>query len=218
MVVKATEAETVEQSHALAYDEPIYRKALEHVWIHSANWVELAEKQGLHVFERGNGCFLYDARGNEWIDGIAGLWVVNAGHGRREIGELFDLQLKQLAYSTQIDDLLGGRTPNRPPRDGRRTAGYQSAQAKHNQPLPESDPVAREPFQTRRCEPGGKLPNNGLRTHLPSRPMRIRTSAAAESEKDTTSRSLLPSPFGEKAAGLALTVPKVRITVSGTML
>jgi two-component system OmpR family sensor kinase len=42
---------------------------------------------------------------------------------RREIGELFDLQLKQLAYSTQIDDLLGGRAPNRLPRDGRRTAG-----------------------------------------------------------------------------------------------
>ena len=30
---------------------------------------------------------LDDARGKRWIDGIAGLWVVNAGHGRREIGE-----------------------------------------------------------------------------------------------------------------------------------
>ena len=29
---------------------------------------------------------------------------------RREIGELFDLQLKQLAYSTRIDDLLRGRS------------------------------------------------------------------------------------------------------------
>ena len=42
---------------------------------------------------------------------------------RREIGELFDLQLKQLAYSTRIDDLLRGRPPARPPREGRRTAG-----------------------------------------------------------------------------------------------
>jgi two-component system OmpR family sensor kinase len=31
---------------------------------------------------------------------------------RREIGELFDLQLKQLAYSTRIDDLLRGRQPS----------------------------------------------------------------------------------------------------------
>ena len=33
---------------------------------------------------------------------------------RREIGELFDLQLKQLAYSTRIDDLLRGRQPSVP--------------------------------------------------------------------------------------------------------
>ena len=31
---------------------------------------------------------------------------------RREIGELFDLQLKQLAFSTRIDDLLRGRQPS----------------------------------------------------------------------------------------------------------
>jgi two-component system OmpR family sensor kinase len=43
---------------------------------------------------------------------------------RREIGELFDLQLKQLAYSTRIDDLLRGRSPAPPLlRDGRRVAG-----------------------------------------------------------------------------------------------
>jgi two-component system OmpR family sensor kinase len=30
---------------------------------------------------------------------------------RREIGDLLDLQLKQLAYSTRIDDLLRGRQP-----------------------------------------------------------------------------------------------------------
>jgi hypothetical protein len=42
---------------------------------------------------------------------------------RREIGELFDLQLKQLAYSTRIDDLLGGRAPNPLPRDGRSNSG-----------------------------------------------------------------------------------------------
>ena len=42
---------------------------------------------------------------------------------RREIGELFDLQLKQLAYSTRIDDLLRGRPPTRSPREGQRIAG-----------------------------------------------------------------------------------------------
>ena len=43
---------------------------------------------------------------------------------RREMGELFDLQLKQLAYSTRIDDLLRGRPPSGPsPRERRRIAG-----------------------------------------------------------------------------------------------
>ena len=42
---------------------------------------------------------------------------------RREIGELFDLQLKQLAYSTRIDDLLRGRPPQSSPREGRRVEG-----------------------------------------------------------------------------------------------
>ena len=35
---------------------------------------------------------------------------------RREIGELLDLQLKQLAYSTRIDDLVRGRQPGLDPR------------------------------------------------------------------------------------------------------
>jgi two-component system OmpR family sensor kinase len=42
---------------------------------------------------------------------------------RREIDEIFDLQLKQLAYSTRIDDLLRGRPPAPPSYDGRRVAG-----------------------------------------------------------------------------------------------
>ena len=42
---------------------------------------------------------------------------------RREIGELFDLQLKQLAYSTRIDDLLRGRALDPAAREGSRVAG-----------------------------------------------------------------------------------------------
>ena len=42
---------------------------------------------------------------------------------RSEIGDLFDLQLKQLAYSTLIDDLLRGRQPSLAAPDGRQAAG-----------------------------------------------------------------------------------------------
>jgi adenosylmethionine-8-amino-7-oxononanoate aminotransferase len=93
-----TQVDGPEAAHAVAYDDPIYQKALDHVWIHTINYVELAERQGLHVFERGEGSTLYDTRGQAWIDGIAGLWVVNAGHGRAEIAEAMAAQASKLAY------------------------------------------------------------------------------------------------------------------------
>jgi adenosylmethionine-8-amino-7-oxononanoate aminotransferase len=108
-------------AHATAYDEPIYQKGLDHVWIQTINYVELAERQGLHVFERGEGCTLYDARGTTWIDALAGLWVVNVGHGRREIAEAMATQAAKLAYvssaayttipAVQLAEQLAARTP-----------------------------------------------------------------------------------------------------------
>jgi len=78
--------------------EKFTREALEHVWIHQATWVDIAEQKGLKVFERGEGARLYDIYGKEYLDGISGLWVVNAGHGRGEIGEAMAAQAKKLAY------------------------------------------------------------------------------------------------------------------------
>jgi adenosylmethionine-8-amino-7-oxononanoate aminotransferase len=98
MSTEALHAADSTAAHAVAYDDPLYQKALDHVWIHTVNYVELAERQGLHVFERAEGSTLYDARGEAWIDALAGLWVVNAGHGRREIGEAMAEQASKLAY------------------------------------------------------------------------------------------------------------------------
>lgn len=78
----------------------IEAEALEHVWIQQAPWIEIAEKDGLHVFDRGEGIYLYDVRGRKYIDGISGLWVVNAGHGRREIAEAMAAQASKIAYAS----------------------------------------------------------------------------------------------------------------------
>lgn len=78
--------------------EEYAQSALEHVWIHSANWQELATQKGMKVFDHGNGALLYDVDGKEYIDGIAGLWVVNAGHGRAEIGQAMAEQAAKVAY------------------------------------------------------------------------------------------------------------------------
>jgi adenosylmethionine-8-amino-7-oxononanoate aminotransferase len=80
----------------------IEQEALDHVWIHQAPWVEIAEEDGLHVFDRGQGSTLWDVRGREYLDGISGLWVVNAGHGRQEIADAMAKQASRLAYASSL--------------------------------------------------------------------------------------------------------------------
>ncbi len=94
----------IPQELASAYDadraapQQMTQAALAHVWIHTRNWVELVEQEGMRVFDRGEGEFLYDVYGTQYIDGLSGLWVVNAGHGRKEIADAMAEQAAKLAY------------------------------------------------------------------------------------------------------------------------
>ncbi|MFN0052612.1 MAG: aspartate aminotransferase family protein [Planctomycetales bacterium] len=51
-----------------------------------------------HVWVRGNGALLTDVHGQEFIDGLSGLWNVVCGHGRRELVEAASAQMQTLAY------------------------------------------------------------------------------------------------------------------------
>ncbi len=82
--------------------EAIEQDALDHVWIHQAPWSDIAENEGMRVFSRGHGTTLWDVRGREYLDGISGLWVVNAGHGREEIGRVMGEQAGKLAYASAM--------------------------------------------------------------------------------------------------------------------
>ncbi|WP_058188551.1 aminotransferase family protein [Terracidiphilus gabretensis] len=50
------------------------------------------------IFESGNGIYVRDTEGREYIDGLSGLWNVNVGHGRGELAEVAADQMKRLAY------------------------------------------------------------------------------------------------------------------------
>lgn len=50
------------------------------------------------MIERGQGIYLYDVNGKEYIDGSGGPLVVNVGHGRKEIVEAMQEQLQAVAY------------------------------------------------------------------------------------------------------------------------
>jgi adenosylmethionine-8-amino-7-oxononanoate aminotransferase len=54
----------------------------------------------LPVIVRGEGCYLYDERGRRFLDGLAGLFCVNMGHGRTDIPAAATKQMEQLAYWT----------------------------------------------------------------------------------------------------------------------
>ena len=52
------------------------------------------------VWVRGHAAMLVDADGKEYIDGLAGLWNVVLGHGRRELADAAREQLETLAYAS----------------------------------------------------------------------------------------------------------------------
>lgn len=50
------------------------------------------------VIARGDGVWLWDSEGNRLLDGMAGLWCVQIGHGRREIADAVYAQMTELSY------------------------------------------------------------------------------------------------------------------------
>jgi putrescine---pyruvate transaminase len=50
------------------------------------------------VYVRGRGAMVTDIQGRDYIDGLAGLWNVNVGHGREELGKAAAAQMGDLAY------------------------------------------------------------------------------------------------------------------------
>jgi adenosylmethionine-8-amino-7-oxononanoate aminotransferase len=50
------------------------------------------------VIVRGEGPYIYDDKGKRYLDGLAGLFVVQAGHGREELAEAAAKQAKDLAF------------------------------------------------------------------------------------------------------------------------
>ncbi len=58
---------------------------------------ELHEKKS-RIITRADGVYIYDADGNKILDGMSGLWCVNAGYGRDEIVDAAAAQMRELPY------------------------------------------------------------------------------------------------------------------------
>jgi putrescine aminotransferase len=55
-------------------------------------------RKGARIMTAGKGVWLTDSEGHRIIDGMAGLWCVNIGYGRPELGEVARRQMDELAY------------------------------------------------------------------------------------------------------------------------
>ena len=66
--------------------------------VHPISNLKQVREQGPLILERGEGVYLWDTDGARYIDGFAGLWNVNVGHGRRELAEVAADQMNELAF------------------------------------------------------------------------------------------------------------------------
>lgn len=71
--------------------------ATDHLWMHFTRMASYAGGE-VPTIVRGEGAYIWDAQGRRYLDGLAGLFVVNAGHGRSELGEAAAKQASELAY------------------------------------------------------------------------------------------------------------------------
>ena len=56
------------------------------------------QKEGTRIITHADGHYIYDSNGNRILDGMAGLWCVNVGYGRKELIDAAMEQFKKLPY------------------------------------------------------------------------------------------------------------------------
>ncbi len=78
-------------------DRHLQEAAKRHLWMHFTRMSNYATHD-VPVMVRGEGPWVWDSRGRRYLDGLSGLFVVQAGHGRRELAEAAAAQAEQLAY------------------------------------------------------------------------------------------------------------------------
>ena len=71
--------------------------AREHLWMHFTRMSSYANSP-VPTIVRGDGARIWDAQGRSYLDGLAGLFVVQVGHGRTELAEVAAKQASELAF------------------------------------------------------------------------------------------------------------------------
>ena len=71
--------------------------ARRHLWMHFTRLSSYADAD-VPIMVRGEGPYVWDSHGKRYLDGLAGLFVVQVGHGRSELAQAAAKQASKLAY------------------------------------------------------------------------------------------------------------------------
>ena len=66
--------------------------------LHPFSDTKALAEEGCRVITRADGIYIWDSDGKRLLDGMAGLWCVNIGYGRKELAEAAHRQLLELPY------------------------------------------------------------------------------------------------------------------------
>jgi putrescine---pyruvate transaminase len=63
------------------------------------------EREGSLVISRGEGCYLWDEAGRQYLDAVGGMWCTNVGLGRRDMAQAIADQVERLAFANSFVDV-----------------------------------------------------------------------------------------------------------------
>jgi hypothetical protein len=99
---------TIDTSHMLG-DDPgtalspereaeLQQKAKDHLWMHFSRQSVMEDGPGVPIIVKGEGHHIWDSTGKKYFDALSGLFVVNAGHGRKRLAEVAAKQAEELSF------------------------------------------------------------------------------------------------------------------------
>jgi adenosylmethionine-8-amino-7-oxononanoate aminotransferase len=79
-------------------NDSLAERASEHLWMHFTRHSSYGPGHHVPVIVRGDGAYIWDHQGKRYLDGLAGLFTVQLGHGRTELADAAAKQASELAY------------------------------------------------------------------------------------------------------------------------
>ena len=89
---------TEHTSNSRSATERLEQLGARHLWMHFTRMGAYAQGETVPIIDRGEGCYLYDHDGKQYLDALSGLFVVNVGHGRQELADVGAEQGGRLSY------------------------------------------------------------------------------------------------------------------------